>query len=75
MGKYGFDYSKSPLNPDFMSKYQKNIGPNNKSQSPFTYCFSIQPSKEEKTQWENPPLNMDTKTKFWKYFYQSLLTT
>ena len=47
-----------------MSKYYKNIGPRNKAQSPFTYDLSIQPRKEEKTQWENPPLNMDNKTKF-----------
>ena len=52
-----------PLKPEFMSKYQKNIGPRNKDLSPFTYSLSIQPRKEAKTQWENPPLNIDRKNK------------
>ena len=64
MGNYGFIILTPPLKPKFMSKYQKTIGPRNKYQSPFTYFFSIQPRKEEKTQWENPPLNMDMKQKF-----------
>ena len=64
MGNYGLIILTSPLKPDFMSKYQKTIGPINKDQSHFTYSLSIQPMKEEKTQWENPPLNMDMKTKF-----------
>ena len=64
MGNYGLIILTPPLKPEFMSKYQKNIGPINKAQSPFTYCLSIQPRKEAKTQWENPPLNMDSKTKF-----------
>ena len=64
MGKYGFIILKPPINPDIMSKYHKNIGPSNKDQSPFTYCMSIQPRKEAKTQWENPPLNMDKKQNF-----------
>ena len=46
-----------------MSKYKKTIGPSNNSYSPFTYCLSIQPRKEEETQWENTPLNMDRKNK------------
>ena len=50
---------KTPLNPDFLLKYQKNIGPSKNDYSPFTYCLSIQPRKEAKTQWENPTLNMD----------------
>ena len=64
VGNYGFIILTPPLNPDFMSKYQKNIGPSNKAQSPFTYWLSIQPRKDAKTQWENPPLNMDSKIKF-----------
>ena len=63
MGNYVLIILTPPLKPDFMSKYQKNIGPSNKVLSPFTYCFSIQPRKEAKTQWENNPLNMDRKTK------------
>ena len=64
MGNDGLSILTTPLNPDFMSKYQKTIGPSNKAQSPFTYFLSIQPRKEAKTQWENPPLNMDRKKKF-----------
>ena len=64
VGNYGLIILKPPLKPEFMSKYQKNIGPINKAQSPFTYFLSIQPRKEAKTTWENPPLNMDYKTKF-----------
>ena len=63
VGNYGLIILTPPLRPKFMSKYQKNIGPRNKAYSPFTYCFSIQPKKEEKTQWENPPLNMTRKKK------------
>ena len=59
VGNYGLIILKPPLRPEFMSKYQKNIGPSNKAYSPFTYCLSIQPRKEA---WENPPLNMDNKT-------------
>ena len=61
VGNYGFIIIKKPLKLDLMSKYQKNIGPTNKAQSSFTYCLSIKPRKEAKTQWENPPLNMDKK--------------
>ena len=64
VGNYGLIIITPPLNLEFMIKYQKTIGPSNKAQSPFTYCLSIQPRKEAKTQWENPPLNMDSKTKF-----------
>ena len=64
VGNYGLIILKPPLNTEFMSKYQKNLGPSKKAQSPFTYCLSIQPRKEAKTKWENPPLNMDRKTKF-----------
>ena len=63
VGKYGFIILTPPLKPEFMSKYHKNIGTRNKAQSPFTYFLSIQPTKEAKTQWENPPLNMDRKNK------------
>ena len=49
VGNYGLIILTPFLNPEFMSKYQKNIGPRNKYQSPFTYCLSIQPRKEEKT--------------------------
>ena len=31
VGNYGFIILKPALNPDFMSKYQKNIGPINKA--------------------------------------------
>ena len=65
VGKYGLIIKTCPFKHEFMSKYQKTIGPNNKGdkdQSPFTCCLSIQPRKEEKTQWENPPLNMERKT-------------
>ena len=31
VGKYGFIILKPPLSPDFMSKYQKTIGPSNKA--------------------------------------------
>ena len=61
VGNYGFIILTPPLKLEFMSKYQKTIGPSNKSYSPFTYCLSIQPRKEAKTQWENPPLNMGMK--------------
>ena len=71
VGNYGFITLTPPLKPEFMSKCQKTIGPSNQSYSPFTYCFSIQPRKEEKTQWENPPLNMDKKNKIWKSCHQS----
>ena len=64
MGNYGMIILTPPLKPEFMSKYQKTIGPSNKAQSPFTYCLSIQPRKEANIEWENPPLNMDKKTKF-----------
>ena len=64
MGKHGFIILKTPLKPIFMSKYQKNIGPSNKDQSPFTYCMSIQLRKEAKIQLENPTLNMDRKQNF-----------
>ena len=64
VGNYGLIILKPPLKPFFKSKYQKTIGPSNKAQSPFTYCMSIQPRKEAKPTWENPPLNMDCKTKF-----------
>ena len=64
VGNYGLIILIPPLKFDFMSKYQKNIGPTNKAQSPLTYCLSIQPRKEAKTQWEKHPLNMDKKTKF-----------
>ena len=30
MGNYGLIIIKNPLNPEFMSKYQKTIGPSNK---------------------------------------------
>ena len=63
MGSYGLFILTPPPKPEFMSKYQKNIGPSNKAQSPFTYCMSIQPGKKEKPQWENPALNMDKKNK------------
>ena len=63
VAKYGSIIPTPPLKHEFMSKYQKNIGPRNKSYSPFTYRLSIQPRKEAKTQWENPPLNMDMKNK------------
>ena len=64
VGKYGLIILTPPFKPEFMSKYQKNIGPSNKAYSSVTYCLSIQPRKEAKTQWGNPPLNMDRKTKF-----------
>ena len=64
VGNYGFIILTPCLKLEFMSKYQKTIGPSNKDYSPFTYYLSIQPRKEGKTQWENPPLNMDRKTKF-----------
>ena len=64
VGKYGLIILTPPLKPNFMSKYHKTIGPSSKAQSPFTYFLSTQPRKEEKIQWENPPLNMDSKTKF-----------
>ena len=64
VGNYGLIILTPSLNPKFMSKYKKTIGPSNKDQSPFTHCLSIQPRKEAKTQWENPPLNIDRKTKF-----------
>ena len=63
IGNYGLIILTPPLKPEFMSKYHKTIGPSNKAQSPFTYCLSIQPRKEAKTQWKNPPLNMDKKNK------------
>ena len=56
VGNYGFIILTAPLNLEFISKYQKNIGPRNKAFSPFTYSLSIQPSKEAKTQWEKSPL-------------------
>ena len=59
VGNCGLIILTPPLNPEFMSKYHKTIGPRNKDYSPFTYCLSIEPRKEAKTQWENPPLNMD----------------
>ena len=31
MGKYGFYYYNTPLNTEFVIKYQKNIGPSNKA--------------------------------------------
>ena len=31
VGKYGFIILTPPLKPEFMSKYQKNIGPRNKA--------------------------------------------
>ena len=64
VGNYGLIILTPTLKPNFISKYQKTIGPSNKAYSPFTYYLSIQPRKEAKTQWENPPLNMDSKTKF-----------
>ena len=36
MGNYGLIILTLPINIDFMSKYQKNIGPSNKDYSPFT---------------------------------------
>ena len=74
VGKYGLINLTHPLKHEFMSKYQKTVGPSNKYFT-FTYCLSIQPRKEAKTQWENPPLNMDKKTKFWKSCHQTLFTT
>ena len=74
VGKYGLIIITPPLKPIFMSKYQKNLGPSNKSWSPFTYCLSIQPRKEAKTQWENPPLNMDRKNKILESCHQSCFT-
>ena len=68
VGKYGLIILTPPLKPAFMSKYQKTIGPRNKAHSPFTYCLSIQLRKEAKTQWKNPPLNMDRLTKFGNLF-------
>ena len=68
MGNYGFIIITPPLNPNFVSKYHKIIGPRKEAQSPFTYCMSIQPKKEAKTQWENPPLNMDRKQNFGNVF-------
>ena len=64
VGNYGLIIITPLLNPDFMSKYKKTIGPRNKAYSPFTYCLSIEPRKEAKTQWENTPLNMDRKNNF-----------
>ena len=64
VGKYGLIIIKPPLKPEFMSKYQKTIGPSNKAQSPFTYCLSIQPRKEAKTQWEKSSLKDGHETKF-----------
>ena len=64
MGNYGLIIITLPLKPNSMSKYNKTIGPGNKAQSPFTYYMSIQPRKEAKSQWENPPLNMDRKQNF-----------
>ena len=64
VGNYGLIIIRPPLKPEFMSKFQKNIGHRNNSQSPFTYCLSILSRKEAKTQWENPPLNINNKTKF-----------
>ena len=61
VANYGFIILTPPLKLEFMSKYPKTIGPKNKSYLPFTYCLSIQPRKEAKTQWENPPLNVDKK--------------
>ena len=61
MGNYGLIILTPPLNPKFISKYQKTIGHRNKTYSPFTYYMSIQQRKEAKTHWENPPLNMDNK--------------
>ena len=70
---YGLIILKPPLKLEFMSKYKKNIGPRNKSYSPFTYRLSIQPRKEAKTQWENPPLNMDRKNKILEIFPSIML--
>ena len=63
VANYGLIILKPPLKLEFMSKYQKNIGPRIRISHPFTYCKSIQPRKEAKPTWENPPLNMDYKTK------------
>ena len=74
VGNYDLIIITPPLKPEFMSKYKKNIGPSNKDQSPFTHWMSIQPRKEAKTQWENPPLNIDSKKIFEKYRHQSCFT-
>ena len=74
VGNYGLIILTPPLKPNFMSKYQKTVGPSNKYFT-FTYCLSIQPRKEAKTQWENHPLNMDRKNQIWKYCHQSYFTT
>ena len=63
VGNYGLIILTPPLKTEFMSKYQKIIGQATRLSCPFTYCMSIQARKEEKTQWENPPLNMDRKNK------------
>ena len=73
VGNYGLIILKTPLKPEFMSKYQKTIGPSNNAYSPFTYFLSIQPRKEAKTQWENPPLNMDRTNKFFGIFSSIML--
>ena len=70
VGNYGFIILIPPLNPDFMSKYQKTMWPSNKAQSPFTYYLSIQPSKEAKTQWEKYSLKNGQENKIWKYCHQ-----
>ena len=67
---YGLIILTPPLKPKFMSKYQKTIGPSNKAYSPFTYCMSIKPRKEAKTQWEKSSLKHGHETKFWKDLYQ-----
>ena len=71
VGNYGLIIlTRLPLNPDFMSKYQKTIGPRNKAQSPFTYYLSIQPRKDAKTQWEKSSLKHGHENKTWKYCHQ-----
>ena len=64
VGNYGLNIIKPPTKLEFMSKYQKTIGPSNKAQSPFTYGLSIQPRKEAKTQWEKSSLKHGHETKF-----------
>ena len=64
MGNYGLIIVKPPLKPDFMSKYQKIIGPRNKAKSPF-YILHVHITKERgKNPMGNPPLSMDRKQNF-----------
>ena len=45
MGNYGLIIITPPLKTDFMSKYQKIIGPSNKAYSPF-YILHVHTNKE-----------------------------